>query len=360
MGYTLEILERGVGAPISVLGAATSLVKEVKYLETLWESSLDQSVIKQMVGRLGQDLGFAAVGNPAVRRGFEPVKPYYSEVQNKASNSSQFDFVSVEGGKIALVMKPDKFGGGASTCPSCGGSMVNGRPAVAHSVIPQTIWKEVITAALDEFYTVIASGSLIKSKKHGVASVRSFATLSKHESGNKVPDNFHYSKKENADLYKTLFQQSLIMSSYAAQDNSERQCLRCEAVQADASLLQRLRLVNDGELPETAKYNKQVYDLDQPTFIGLRFLQDAKTIRQTETAAGIKKVVSTEEVFRRKTIAQIGRFLLGIEKALNDQVSKGKDSPLLRLMLDHWEEFVWVFRTQGLKQAGLKYSGKIS
>lgn len=360
MGYTLKIASTSPGAPLSLVQSAKALVKEVNYLETAWESSLDQSVIKQMVARLGADVQFTAVGNPSVRKNFTPVKPYYSEVQTKATNSSLFEFVPAEGGKVSLEMLPDRFGAAARVCPSCGGSTVNGRPAVAHSVIPQTIWKDIITAALDEFYIVVESGSLARPGKPGPAAVRSFDSLSQQASGSKVDGKFHYTADANRALYATLFQQSLIMSSYAAQDNSERQCLPCEAVQADASLLQRLQLEKADKLPATAKYNKQVYALDKHKFIGLRFLSDAGTVQAAEASAGVKAKVSVEEVFKRKTLAQIGRFLLGIEKTLEDQTAKNPNSPLLALLLDHWEEFVWVFRTQGLKQAGVNYTGTIS
>ena len=70
-----------------------------------------------------------------------------------------------------------------------------------------------------------------------------------------------------------------------------------------------------------------------------------------------------KEIFKRQTLAQLSRFLLGIEKAMNEQykaISKSnKECPLLALMSDHWDEFCRTFRTRGLLECGVEFNGQI-
>jgi hypothetical protein len=281
-----------------------------------------------------------------------------TEVQNKTTSASVFQLFPRGGGKITLSLEPDEYGIVAATCPNCGKPVTGKKPAVAHNIIPQQTWKRIVIAAIDECLQNIESGNLTKKR------VRSYSSLSGHASGVRfsTPDSgepmggkFSPEKPENKPIVNKLLAPGLINSAYAAQDNVGKQCLECESKQSNATLIQRFALIKEKKLQSQIESGA----IDPATFVGAQFQGIADRLKAADRRASVATTDAVDELLGRVTIAQIGRFLLGIEKCIEDVYKTNPDSPLNNLLLDHWEEFVWSFRSVAMTQCSENYSGNL-
>src|SRR6185369_14859937 len=87
---------------------------------------------------------------------------------------------------------------------------------------------------------------------------------------------------------------------------------------------------------------------------------------------------SPEQTALLLTLRQLNRYLISLEDYISkcfeecavksekelakDPTRKTKDDfpPLLLLVMDHWDEFVWTFRSVGLRVCGAKYTGNFN
>lgn len=358
MGVTAELRPNNPNADPGVLAAVSRLVNELQYLSRVWEDSFDGSAAVEIIKGFASGSGYNSVGDLAKNPNFKDKKPDFDYFTSVAiGNQMEYTFFPLKGGSVQLVVKPDRFGNSAIRCPACL-EPVGKKPAVAHSIIPQNIWKKLIRGACEDFLLIVANGSLV-----GKAGVKTFTTLSKQPSNKELDKKFDLSAPVNSKFIDKLLNDTSIMSTYAAQDNAMKQCLKCETGQADASLLQRLKIVIAGDLPASFKFEGGIHNYTETSFVGRKLIDDAIQMKAAERASGIQGEQSLNEMFKRKTISQLSRYLLGIEKAMGEYLKDLKnlpdDCPLLALMFDHWDEFCWCFRTRGLLEAGKKYDGQI-
>jgi hypothetical protein len=360
VGITAELRPFNPGANAGLLAAVNRVVGEIQYLTRVWEDSFDAKAASEIIKNFAQGSGYYSVGDTSKRKDYvpDPTKPYYTTVRNQDQTEYTFFPKKQDGGGSAqLIVKPDRFGNKGLRCPACFGPLGK-KPAVAHSVIPQSIWKKIIRGACEDLLIVVEQNAL-----DGKVGVKPFSTLSKQKSGTPLDEKFSLVKPENEVFLQKLLNDTSIMSTYAAQDNAMKQCLNCETGQADASLMQRLEIVDSGKLPKSFLFKKASYDYDGGAFVGKKLLEDATAMKEAEEASFVKGPTDQKEMFKRKTLMQLSRYLLGIEKAMNEQsntvVDMSDECPLLALMLDHWDEFCWTFRLRGLTECDAKYDGQI-
>lgn len=356
MGVTAEMRPMNPGASIGALEAVKRVVKKIQYLTTVWEDSFDGKASIEIIKSFAEGSGYTSVGDVSKRRNFVPSKPYYSTVRN--GEQVEYTFFPIDGGGIQMIVKPDRFGLNGQKCPACLGPMGK-KPAVAHSVIPQNIWKKLIQGACEDFLIVVETNAM-----DGKVGVRPRTTLSGQASGTPLDAKFALETPVNARFVDKLLNDTSIMSTYAAQDNAMKQCLTCETGQADASLMQRLEIVCSEKLPPSFKFKKNDVGYVDTSFVGRKLIDDAIATSEAETNSFVKGGTGLKEMFKRKTVAQLSRYLLGVEKAMNEQYKTmthlPDDCPLLALMLDHWDEFCWCFRTRGMTEAQKPYAGQIA
>jgi hypothetical protein len=301
-------------------------------------------------------------------------------------------------------------------CACCGKKVSIKETSLAHNVISQQAWKAIIDASVTRFLTVVengalsgkvssyatlskvSSGSALDRSKFDVhtsadmARVKELAkTTKKSEFGDSLPgdsakqieragvealrDLPPKSDPRNQKLFDLLFADSMIeKSSYAASDQLGRQCRDCEGAQGNATLVQRDQLVKSGDLPAIAVANNIK---DPLAFVGPQLACLPMTIEVGHAKYQVLSRSEQDEAVKRTTLRQISRFALGIEKTIGDyavELSRnvtnrgatgGSSStadlsfpPLLALMLDHWNEFVWTFRSVALEIASVPYTGE--
>ncbi|WP_321965422.1 hypothetical protein [Paraburkholderia sp. J7] len=359
MGYRLVVSRGRLHAVSALASSVQELVNDVERLRVAAAGALDRSLVTSLVNDLARRHGLEPVGDISKRKNFTPpLSGYMTEVQNKTTWASVFELFPRGGGKVTLSLEPDEYGVAAENCPNCGKRVIGQKPAVAHNIIPQQTWKRIVSAAISECLQNIESGNL--TKKH----VRSFSSLSGHASGVRfsAPDSgeplggkFAPEKAENKPIVDKLLAAGLINSAYAAQDNAGKQCLDCERKQSNATLIQRFALIKEKKLQSQIESGA----IDPATFVGAQFQGLADRFKAADRKASVTTTGAVEELLGRVTIAQIGRFLLGIEKCIEEEYTRNPNSPLNNLLLDHWEEFVWSFRSVAMTQCNANYSGSL-
>ena len=301
-------------------------------------------------------------------------------------------------------------------CACCKKTVGIKETSLAHNVISQQVWKAIIDASVARFLTVVENGALSakvssyatfskvssgtpldrgKFDVHtsaDMARVKELAkTAKKSEFGDSLPsDSAKQIEKagtealkklqpkgdpRNQDLFDRLFAESMIeKSTYAASDQLGRQCRDCEGAQGNATLVQRDQLVKSGDLAAIAVANNIK---DPSAFVGPQLMCLPMTIDVGHAQYQVLSRSEKDEAVKRTTLRQISRFTLGIEKTIGDyalelsrtvtnrgathQSTSTSDltfPPLLALMLDHWNEFVWTFRSVALEIASVPYTGE--
>lgn len=300
-------------------------------------------------------------------------------------------------------------------CACCGKKVSMKETSLAHNVVSQQAWKAIVDASMGRFLAVIEKDSLAtKVSSYSKLSAPSGTPLKmplyevytnsdraiikekakeakrKEFDGNIPKDaeklidkagadalkNLHpLSDPRNQELFDRLIAAGMIeTSSFAASDQAGRQCRDCEEAQGNATLIQRDQLTKDGYLPDIAKAK----DFKDPLiFVGPQLNSLPTSIDVGDGRYQVLNKTDKDEAVKRATLRQISRFLLGIEKTIGDyavelsknlsqRIEKGQNTtnmdfflpPLLGLMLDHWNEFLWTFRTVALEVASVPYTGE--
>jgi hypothetical protein len=349
MGYRLVVVESPSVSVGGLWHSVKELVGNIERLRIGALGALDRALIQGMLTDFSRNHGLQMVGDIGKQKKFvPPAAGYISEMHDKSKHSITYQLVPPKGSKISLKLEPDESGVTVSRCANCGNSVTEKNPAISHNVIPQQIWKQIVDAAIDECLQHIESGSLT------AKGVRSSGTLSGQQSGRSIDEKFRRANGENKGILDRLKAPALINSSYAAQDNVGKQCLTCEAKQSNATLLQRYALIKDKKLEPQIDSREIVL----PTFIGAQLTGLAEQFKSADARACVKPG-DMENLLGRVTMVQIGRFLVGIERSLSEDYAKNQQSPLTNLLLDHWDEFVWTFRSVAMTKCGAAYTGNL-
>lgn len=346
--------------PQSPLAAAIArMPRAADYLAGAWDGCLTRDVLWGLCTEVAQTFNLDAnAGDVGKRKNYKLPQGcigYLSRVNDKASNSISLKFV-VGASTIGVLIKPDGNGVASTICPACAQPIGN-KPALAHNIVPQETWKAIIDAVIGEFLENAQNKTLIDStyglpdpKDPGlpkrIQAFSSFEAKYCKTGTSDVDFDALKNKDKNEKLLSGLKAQGVIMSEYAASDTTGKQCLNCESMHGNATLLQRYQLASAGKLPVHPK----AVAFDKLTFVGLQFAPD------------FNSPSGSQEALENATRRQIGRFLLAVEKKISEiygQVGKIANpttpEPLLFFILDHWDEFVWTFRSYSLAKCNIPY-----
>lgn len=292
-------------------------------------------------------------------------------------------------------------------CPSCSKLVSEKNTSLAHNIISQRFWKMIIDEVFKEFTAIVEEGKMLKEaleRKSPIHSTSMFGIKSgvklteqqrkaleyvkiSEKAPEKSKDKTVASPQElnRAFVLRFIADSMLEKSQYAASGLSGRQCRDCEEVQGNATLLQRFALEKAGLIGDIAP---ELKGASGSVFVG----NHMKAAINSEIKCGpkekpVKIYKDGDDAMRQITRAQINRYLLGIEKTIDkiwdeacreaDQGMKGKIkakmskeeeetavaetlkyfAPLLLMVKDHYDEFMWTFRAVALRVAGMPYTG---
>lgn len=436
MGFSLKLSEDRSSTLSPYYAEVERMVREVNRLSTVWCGHLDRADIEDLCKRVALSYGMDAnAGNQsswaqrqytvppkgALAKGdnffyFVPGKPIEPKPPHAKGWWDTYHCAVVE-----VVEAPHLIGKSKTmVCPSCKQTVLITDTSLAHNVISQRYWKQIIDEVFDEFLSVVEAGTMAQK-------VKSFSSLSGIESGEKmakeVRDAMKFIKLSEQEVEKQkakdvarktstnqqtidkagddavkkmkpsttpsapymplspsalnqqfverfLADSMLECSRYAASDFGGRQCRNCEEVQGNATLLQRFALERDGVLPDIKTVSGAKLTSDG-AFVG----EHMKAIAHAKVSGSVPLFKKPEDALAQVTLAQISRYLYGVEKTIGNiwdetyraaakvqsseqpLLFKEHFSPLLLTVVDHMDEFVWTFRSVALRIANQPYTG---
>lgn len=343
MGYVLEL---GDVDQRGVMGHQLLRMKmEADCLVNTWDGALPKDELLALCRRYADHFGLENAGNVKARKHYTPPAKrleYWDEKDAKCI-AFVYDDERVEG-----KIKPDQFGAKSTVCPSCNQPTMGKKTSLAHNVIPQAIWKEIIDAALKQFDQVVRSKVLIDIRgEDGRPLVKGFDTnqsLYADDKGSILPFQDLTSKSP-----KTVQQLHAINNIYGAQGGAREQCSNCELIQSNATLLQRAQLISENAIPSS------YFDaIPQATFIGAQW-----------SSLTVDPMDAANSALVKATLRQVGRYMQGLEDRLallyGEEENKGykdgpqKIEPLIFMLWDHMQEFSWAFRAVALEMSRMPY-----
>jgi hypothetical protein len=347
MGFQLVIDPEDLGGPGVLAGHLRRLQLEADCLWNTWDSALPKEELMSLCLQVADRLGLQNAGNVAARqKGKTPFVPSPNRLEYVVKGDvTTLKFV-LQSESMGGEIKPDRFGSKCTQCPSCLTPIgAKGKTSLAHNIIPQVIWAEVIEAAVHQFWDVVERDAL-----------KNLTDVN----GKRLAKRFDDNKSLYADTKgtllnvkelikkspKTMQQLHAINNYFGAQGGSQQQCPNCELIQSNATLLQRAQLIKDNAIPESY-FNK----IPQNTFIGTQW--------------SALNATGGDSVFVKATLRQVGRYMQGLEERLatlyGQEMEKGfKDGPatvepLVFMIWDHMQEFTWGFRAVALVMCGMPY-----
>lgn len=350
MGFEFKITEDLGGRQSQPLAREVIRVEqEATLLQNTWDGALPKDELMLLCRRLADKLGMDNIGDPSKNRKTVDLQKGRLEYVPNADNKQALDVKFRKGSEeIAAVIRPDKYGAGPRVCPSCGGD-TSVKSSLAHNVIPQAVWAEIIDNALVQFVEIVRSGVLLETlDSNGKPLVKRFDTnKSLYEDSQK---NILPLETLKTKSLKTIQQLKAINNYFAAQGGSQQQCPNCELIQSNATLIQRAKLEQEDSI-----IDDYFSTIPKTSFVGGQW---------NVLAANDKD--GMDEALRKATLRQVGRYLQGLEdrigKLYQDEENKGFTTgpgsvePLIFLIWDHMGEFVWSFRAVALVMCGMPYT----
>ena len=329
--------------------------QEYSLSEIFWKGQLGWEILKKMLINIGETNGLICVQSSQNLERLKKLKKlpagytYINKIKSHPNPKYAFHFVS-KSLKLTYNFTPDDFNIQKFNCPSCGKKVGKKTTSLAHSVIPQQVWKKIINKSVPEFVENVRKETLIKLPRHKFVAIRAYDTFkNKYNTKESKLTGDLIDKEKISNMCELLGQGALIMTQYAANDHANRQCHDCEKAQANATLIQRIALANTKKIEKIKTHHK----VSGKEFIGSQFVDGEDSAKLAERAKNI-------------TLAQISKFLLGIERWMNTTSKNDKNllkikkcEPVFYLILDHWEEFVWTFRSVALQMCCISYSGDL-
>jgi hypothetical protein len=348
MGFELVIEPDNLGGGGVLAGNLRKLQLEADCLRNSWDGALPKEELMLLCVQCADRLGLQNAGNVAARqKGDKSFKPSPNRLEYMSKGEVTTLAFVTQSDTIGGEIRPDKFGSKCTKCPSCQATIgKGGKTSLAHNVIPQVIWAEVIDAAVQQFHDVVKTDALAaKTDQNGKPLAKRFdenKSLYADKEGTLLD-----AKALIAKSPKTMQQLHAINNYFGAQGGSQQQCPNCELIQSNATLLQRAKLVHDNAIPESY-FSK----IPQNTFVGAQW--------SALTATG------GDSVLVKATLRQVGRYMQGLEERLaklyGEQMDLGfkhgpdRVEPLVFMIWDHMQEFTWSFRSAALVKCGMPYS----